>query len=159
MTTKANFDIWNGNEIKFSGQHRCVSCWDETLASAYGGPGHFGIDHLQTATGKARIDGLQSQNCDVDYETGDGACGAHPLDVCSEDAALAGLTTRLLSFDAGADYGAASAAMVGMGTDVTAVIRYDLTQPPPEGQMPSDPDEVLRWLRRQFGVSLNGARE
>ncbi|MHC5114908.1 MAG: nidogen-like domain-containing protein [Planctomycetota bacterium] len=158
ITTKANFDIWNMNEVKFSGQHRCVTCWDETLASAYGAPGHFGINHLQTNAGKARIDGIGSQVCDVDYD-GNGVCGNHPLDMCAVDAALTGLTTRLLSFDGGVDHGAASAAMVGMGADVTAFISYDLTLPPPEGQMPSDPDAVLRWLQRKLGISLDHLRK
>ncbi|NNM25241.1 MAG: choice-of-anchor E domain-containing protein, partial [Phycisphaerales bacterium] len=35
VTTKASFNVWNMNEVKFSGLHRCVTCWDETLASRY----------------------------------------------------------------------------------------------------------------------------
>ncbi|MCP5119171.1 MAG: hypothetical protein GY953_50870, partial [bacterium] len=72
VTTKAHFDVWNENEVKFSGAHRCVTCWDQTLLSAYDFPNHFLQFNLQTAVGMARIDGLASQDCDFDYDLSDG---------------------------------------------------------------------------------------
>lgn len=72
VKTKAIFDIWNSNEIRFSGTHRCVSCWDQTLLSLYGeianpqsadNPNHFLLDILQTDKGKARIDAEGSDVC------------------------------------------------------------------------------------------------
>jgi len=64
VTTKASFSIWNQNEVKFSGTHRCITCWDQTLLRDYDIPNHFLRDNLQTDKGKARIDGLASQLCD-----------------------------------------------------------------------------------------------
>jgi hypothetical protein len=148
VTTKAKFDIWNMNEIKFSELERCITCWDQTLGSDYETPNHFMIQQLQTDHGKARIDGLASQVCDVDIDPNDGTfppgdpCDPrpdesnHPDDVVSIDTPLAGLVARLLSFDGGADHGASGVTMVGLGDDGSAVIRYDLLPPPPEAGKP-----------------------
>ena len=63
--TKAKFDIWNQNEIRFSGTDRCISCWDQTLLSRYSPPNHFLIRNIHTQKARARIDGLASPSvCD-----------------------------------------------------------------------------------------------
>ncbi|MCP3903782.1 MAG: hypothetical protein GY715_09120 [Planctomycetes bacterium] len=125
VTTKADFSVFNGNEVKFSGAHRCVTCWDQTLLGDYGVPNHFLLQHLQTDHGKARIDGKASQVCDVDHDPGDGPLGAHPLDVISADAPLVALRAHFLVFDGGVDHGAGGIVAGGMGRDGTAIIRYD----------------------------------
>jgi len=61
--TKADFDIWNMNEVKFSGAEKCIWCWDQALLSNYPPPVHFLVGNLQTAKGKARIDGVSSTVC------------------------------------------------------------------------------------------------
>ena len=124
VTTKAHFDVWNMNEVKFSGAYRCITCWDQTLLSDYGIPNHFLIDTLQTAHGKARIDGLESQLCDE-----------LPL-FESEDAAILGIVFKILFFDGNneqtaVDLAAAGSNMFGMGTE-PAVVKYDELGPPPE---------------------------
>ena len=110
--------------MKFSGTHRCVSCWDQTLLSDYETPNHFLLQHLQTNHGKARVDGTASQLCDVDHDPDDGPLGAHPLDVISSDAALIGLRAHFLAFDGGAHHGAAGVVTGGMGRE-SATIEYD----------------------------------
>jgi len=125
VTTKADFSVWNGNEVKFSGTHRCVTCWDQTLLGDYDVPNNFPLQHLQTSNGKARLDGAESQVCDVDVDPDDGPLGSHPLDVVSSDAPLIALRAHFLVYDGGADHGAAGNMVGGMGHDGTAVIRYD----------------------------------
>jgi hypothetical protein len=115
LTTKAHFDVWNENEVKFSGAYRCVTCWDQTLLSFYGIPNHFLLETLQTNVGKARIDGLASQLCGP----------------TSVDAALLGVVATMLDFDAGDDFDAAGTNLTGMGTEA-AVIQWDTLGPPPE---------------------------
>ncbi|MCP3902333.1 MAG: right-handed parallel beta-helix repeat-containing protein [Planctomycetes bacterium] len=154
VTTKADVDIWNMNEIKFSETRRCITCWDQTLLSSYSVPNGFRFDILQTPHGKARIDGVASQQCDVDYVPGDGPIGTHPLDVVSQPAALLGVIARQLLFDGGADYGGAGANLVGLGYDASAEIRFDITGPPPEAQRPESPAKLLRRLERVFGVTI-----
>ena len=63
MSTKAKFDVWNQNEVKFTNMTRCITCWDQALVSTYDAPNHFWRTNLQSDKGKARIDGLQSSVC------------------------------------------------------------------------------------------------
>jgi hypothetical protein len=110
LTTKAHVTVWNANEVKFSGTHRCVTCWDQTLLRDYGVPNNFLLSHLQTNNGKARLDGRASEVCDVD--------------VFSVDAALIALRAHFLIFDGGLDHGAAGVMAGGMGGE-DATIKYD----------------------------------
>jgi hypothetical protein len=150
VTTKANFDIWNMNEVKFSGTHRCITCWDQTLISNYEFPNHMLVFNLQTAHGKARIDGHQAPiQCDVldDPET--------PEDesVTSVAAALLGVAARILIFDGGQRFGAAGYNLVGMGTQ-NAEIKYDVITGSQEAESaPQDPVKVLDWVEKAAGVS------
>ena len=59
-TTKADFWVWNQNEDS-SRTHHCFTCWDESLLSGLGGP--FVIDILQTDKGRARIEGIENEEC------------------------------------------------------------------------------------------------
>jgi hypothetical protein len=113
-TTKAKFDIWNSNEVRFSGTERCITCWDQTLLGDYEAPNHFLVENLQTDKGKARIDGMASTVC--------------PL---STDVPLLGVEAKFIEFING-DRAAAGSTMVGQGEDTTGVIRYDLIDEPEE---------------------------
>jgi uncharacterized repeat protein (TIGR01451 family) len=151
VTTKADFSIWNMNEVKFSETHRCITCWDQQLLSLYGTPNSFLLDHLQTDHGKARVDGKASQVCNVDVDPGDGAFppadpanpqpgeSNHPDDVVSQDAALLGVTARMLTFDgAGGDAGAAGSNMWVLGCQDAEVQADEMSSPPPEGGICED---------------------
>ena len=106
VTTKAHFDVWNENEVKFSGAYRCITCWDQTLLSNYGIPNHFILPHLQTQMGKARIEGLKSQLCDLNfdpandddfpYPPGPGD-PVDPRDIVSQDTSLLGVAAEQIS--------------------------------------------------------------
>jgi hypothetical protein len=144
VTTKADFDVWNMNEVKFSETERCITCWDQTLLSNYGTPNNFLLLHLQTAHGKARIDGKESQLCDYDADFNDGIfppvdpCNPtpdesnHPDDIVSSAEALLGVVARMLTIDGGADYAAAGTNLIGMGFDYNCSVEYDQSAPPPE---------------------------
>jgi len=129
-TTKANFDIWNSNEVKFSGTHRCITLWDQQLLRLYDGPNHFLRTNLQTNKGYARIDGLASEVCNTYDAQG------QPLMV-SEPAALLGVTLKILTFSGGNQVEAAGTTLTGAGLQV-GVIRYDPLAPPPELTSPAD---------------------
>ena len=60
FTTKADFWIWNQNEDSRRA-HVCFTCWDESLLSNLGGP--FVIENLQTDKGRARIEGIENEEC------------------------------------------------------------------------------------------------
>jgi len=117
VITKAKFDVWSMNEIKFSGTHRCVTGWDQALLSSYDAPNHFLIENLHTDKGKARIDGLASAWCEDSV--------AEPL---------LGVSAKLL-YDQGDSvydfWTTAGTNLAGMGTQ-GAQIFYDVTPVPPE---------------------------
>ena len=74
--TKAQFDIWNEDEVKFTGAYICFKCWLETTLDPYpivsSGAGtwrnfdKFGIDNLHTTMGFFRVTGVASTVCDTD---------------------------------------------------------------------------------------------
>jgi hypothetical protein len=157
LTTKAHFDIWNMNEVKFSGAYRCITCWDQWLLSQHGIPNHFLVGNLQTDKGKARIDGQQSQVCDFDWYIGDGPLGSHPLDVISQNAALLGVTAKYLDFQPGQGLAAKAAAgtnLHGMGAQ-NAVVQFDVLDPPSEALAPTEAilDEMLDAVERALDQS------
>ena len=132
FTTKAKFDIWNQNEVKFSGTERCITCWDQALLGQYELPNHFLRAHLQTNKGKARIDGMASIVCDEYGPQG------QPI-LLSVDAPLLGVAAKVLDFytSLAPDRGYAGLTLVGTGDEV-GVLRYDVLSPPPE-QSPAAP--------------------
>jgi hypothetical protein len=133
VVTKAHADIWNMNEVKFSGTYRCITCWDQALLQNYEIPNHFLVEHLQTDHGKARIDGVASPA------------------VCegSEDAALLGVAARLLTIDGGIDFATAGTNLHGMGTE-GALIRYDVVGPPPPGYPGLPPVDATKHELEEF---------
>ena len=127
ITTKAKFDIWNQNEVRFSGTERCITCWDQRLLSVYTlsgdptippGPNHFLVSSLQTDKGKARIDGIGSVLC--------------PFSV---NAAMLGVAAKQLSFACvqGVGYAEAGRTLVGQGEEAAAVL-YDIIMPPGQAE-------------------------
>ena len=136
VTTKAKFDIWNMNEVKFSNTERCITGWDQELLSVYEAPNSFLREHLQTNKGKARIDGMQSMLCPGSVE-----------------ASLLGVSMKLLGFNAGIDVGMAGNNLFGAGYQ-SGRIQYDPTdEPPPELVQPTQP------VGRSPELGSVGARE
>jgi hypothetical protein len=156
VTTKANFMIWNMNEFKLSELDQCITCWDQRLLSQYGIPNNFLLNNLQTNKGKAQIQGLESQLCDLDFDPGD-ACtqnaggpdvSCDPRDIESAAASLLGVAAKHLTFQSG-DYGRAGMNLIGAGTQ-SATIYYDLTgggNPPPE--RPEDDDFLMGPVKQR----------
>lgn len=113
--TVAIFDVWNENEIKFSGAHRCVVCWDATALFDYGTPNHFRIDTLQTDQGVARVNGEESPLCpDV-----------------TVPAAMIGIAARRLDSGAGA-FDVSGTVLIGAGAEPATMRHRGELPPPPE---------------------------
>ena len=149
VTTKARFDIWNQNEVRFSGTEKCLTCWDSALLSDYttgGVPNHFLASNLQTQLGFARVDGVGSAVCDVNGT-------AHKWGSPPTDAPLLGVMHKVLRFPVivedtpqggtgppngttglTVDYvGKSGRSLAGQGYE-GASIRYDIIEPPQEAQ-------------------------
>jgi hypothetical protein len=144
VTTKAHFDIWNMNERKLSNTRRCITCWDQSLLSLFNAPNTFLLANLQSDKGKARIDGKQADECEDNCFRGE---RGEPLPigdllellgdlfndidvVCSQDAALLGVASKILTFSGPANQRAlAGSPLVGMGVE-SATIQYDIIDPP-----------------------------
>jgi len=63
--TKAEIVVWDENENDHTGTYRCLDCWDQTLLSNYDPTNNFLKSLIQTDKGKARIDGVQADDCDA----------------------------------------------------------------------------------------------
>jgi hypothetical protein len=124
-TTKAKFDIWNQNEVKFSGAERCLTCWDQRLLGNWSLlANHFLRPNLQTNVGKARVNGEYSAV------------------VCGEDLnngaySLLGVISTRLSFDGGLRSADAGTNLFGMGYE-SATMWFDIMPPPAPGQRQRD---------------------
>jgi hypothetical protein len=127
VTTKAKFDIWNEDEVRFSGTDRCITCWDQTLLKNYDVPNHFLIESLHTARAKARVKGMASTNC--------------PFSV---DSPLLGVIMRKLSFveltrgsdQTALEFATARSAVTLRGQGLSdAVILNDIIARPQEAQI------------------------
>ncbi|MHC5003995.1 MAG: hypothetical protein ACYTJ0_12805, partial [Planctomycetota bacterium] len=123
VCTKADVDIWNMEEFKFSGTHRCVCCWDRASIADYDPPNNFLVDTLQTTKGRARIEGQASGLC---------ADGPSP----SRYAAMLGVAVRHVSFQFDLSRSTTAVNLPGRGIE-SAVIRYDPLGPPPESTLPA----------------------
>lgn len=127
VITKAKFDIWNQNEVKFSGTERCITCWDQAWLTRYDAPNHFLQWNLQTAKGKARIDGMASTVCEG--STAEPLLGVSmtALAFCSHANDNPDIPARTGGFV----FANAAKNLVGMGFDDTAVILADIVSEPP----------------------------
>lgn len=137
---KANFRIWNQNEVQFSGVERCLNAWDSTLLSQYVEPfipNALTLAILQTAKGKARIDGIGSAV----------VCGPNSI-----SAPLLGVAERQLTFQGG-NRESAGDTLVGLGSEFGQVIwkrpplpTEEPPPPPPPGGGGPTPDEGAQSL-------------
>ena len=134
--TKIMFDIWNMNEVKFSGTEYCVWSWDETLMSQIAPPNHFLLSALQTNKGQARINGVAS----------DVVCGAETE---SRNVPLVGVAAKILAFDD--DYGMAGMPLVGFGDENGWIGAGGVGSLPQPGVAAAEASHV-------DAQSLNGAR-
>ncbi|MGE0479227.1 MAG: hypothetical protein AB7Q17_02025 [Phycisphaerae bacterium] len=118
---KAQFAIWNQNEIRFSGTERCIESWDtfklEDTTGESGLRNHLRLEFLQTDKGKARIDGQRSTVCPPE----------RPDDPWL-NAPFLGVSWRLMEFGATMAQEIAGAHLVGVG-EQAGQINY-LNEPP-----------------------------
>jgi hypothetical protein len=117
--TKAVADIWNSNEVRFSGTERCIGCWDQTRLSLWAFSNHFLLNLLQTDKGKARIDGEGSSLCP-------GSVDAPLLGLSVKELTLAGFPAATMR---------TAVPLVGMGEE-SGRIWYDFVEPPDESTSP-----------------------
>jgi len=155
-TTKVEVEVWNEFESKFSGTRRCITCWDQTLLSNYvrsfAIPNYFLRETLRTDKGKARIDGLQSIECEIDEDDEE----MH-FKRLSHDAPLLGLSTKVLYFNGGADLAEACMNVVGMGEEI-GKIEYDVVPPFDELMGGETPARETTRDARPTGRTSRGTR-
>jgi hypothetical protein len=171
ITTKAHFDIWNANEEFRSGTTRCITCWDQTLLSAYsvgnGEDNNFMLLDLGTDKGKARIDGVASFECDnlfVPPDLEDAILQyllLHDREGCyytindSQNASLLGVAAKVLAFSGGAT-GRTWAGMnlVGSGQE-SAQIYYDVPSGPETATDGSGRPGTVSSVRSTLGTKTS----
>ena len=162
VTTKANITVWNENEAQFTGLHRCISCWDQTLLSLYTDQGianHFLRSNLQTDKGKARIDGIESMVCDVDFDPDNnddfpfpprGGDDRDDRDILSEDAAILGVAAKFLTFGNGVKFDQSGLNLIATGRESASIKYDDVDGSPPSAEQPADEQpQIMRWLDEQ----------
>lgn len=76
--TKAKFDVWNANEVKFTGSYQCLKCWYEGILEGIGlvdktglGGGNFSLASLRTYANRLRVQGIASTVCNNKFLTTD----------------------------------------------------------------------------------------
>ncbi|MBW7906256.1 MAG: hypothetical protein LC135_04755 [Phycisphaerae bacterium] len=111
IRTKAKYNIWNAEELSYETEY-CFNCWDCRRFSSIGGI--LLVENLQTANGRAVIDGQESPVCGPDTSP-------NPL---------LGVALKFMTFDNG-QVTAAGETLPGMGVE-PALIRYDIPEPPEE---------------------------
>lgn len=62
--TKLKYDIWNEDEVKYTGAYQCIKCWFEGyLHHSQNGGEKFTYEGLHTSKGRLRITGVASTVC------------------------------------------------------------------------------------------------
>jgi hypothetical protein len=117
--TKAKYFIWNAEEISYAAEY-CVECWSQRLLSNVGGI--FLVENLQTANGRAVIDGEYSTVCDFPDD---------PNNLFNIASPLLGLAVKVMTFDNG-DVTTAGETLSGQGSEA-GIIYFD---PGQEGYAP-----------------------
>ncbi len=118
--TRVVADIWNQNEIRFSGASRCFCSWDQTLLSEFNGPtiagNHFVRDNIQTDRGKARFNGS-------------GGAGGYGCDFGTQPAPLLGVAQQIVSFlTPEGDVETTTVGLAGIGAEA-GQLNYALVDP------------------------------
>jgi hypothetical protein len=145
VLTKVDADIWNEFESKFSGARRCICMWDQTMLSDWvrtvSIPNHFTRTALRTDSGKARLDGVESLECD--YEMLCGPTALQKRRICeqyepaggvqfdSENAAILGLASKHMEFMPSGRRATSGLSLAGAGEE-PALIRYNVQVGPEE---------------------------
>lgn len=139
--TKAKFDVWNENEVKFTGAYQCLKCWFEgclqelgTAAGPRGGRGgrNFTWQGLHTTMGRLRVQGVASAGCRGVFKTrGVDPCWTDPSDTDYQGQVAAPLLGLMVTE---VDFGAAllSGMAVGAGTGAPTHILWDYDALPEE---------------------------
>jgi hypothetical protein len=127
-------EVWNENEVKFSGTKRCVTRWEDAQLTSWEAPRHWDAATIGTNIGSFRLDAKAHPNCSVSH---DGETRA------SSDEAVLGLIRRHVGA------GAANSTIRVMGME-SAAITLPLDDQPEEAGW----GEVERLLE-EFGVELN----
>jgi hypothetical protein len=141
LTTRATFNVYNENEIKFSGTHRCVTGWDGTLLSDYGAPNTFRVEVLQTDQAWARIDGVASVECTE-----------------SQDAALLGVASRRLAFEEDFADDATGSSLAGQGSQSAIVRAGPYTECLIDQYQPLSPVYMAGFSQTDLAQSFKPAR-
>jgi hypothetical protein len=70
--TKLQFDVWNEDEVKFTGAFECADSWHETRLSGDldAGAGTFSLESLGTPAARYRVQGVTSTQCPDARATG-----------------------------------------------------------------------------------------
>lgn len=143
--TKAKFDLWNENEVKFTGAYQCMKCWFEgylqdlgTAEGPLGGAGgaKFTLQGLHTTVGRLRVQGVASTVCRGAFTTT--GTGGTTSDSCWTDSSdtklrgqratpLLGLMITDAVFDGG--HGFLSNTGIGAGTGASVDILWDPAEP------------------------------
>ena len=138
--TKAKFDVWNENEVKFTGAYQCIKCWFEgelddlgTLDKRWGTFTGFGGDKftfgaLRTEVARFRVQGVASSVCKGKFMDG-------KTDLCPNGAAPSPLLGVLLFNEyLGPSYSipVLGIAPTGAGLDGSGFIQWDTAGSTPE---------------------------
>ena len=65
--TKWQFDVWNADEVKFTGAFECADSWHETIfgADLDAAPQNFAVETIGTGGGRFRAQGVKSSQCET----------------------------------------------------------------------------------------------
>jgi hypothetical protein len=64
--TKLQFDVWNGDEIKFTGAYECADSWHElAFGDVDAASGNFLLSNLGTLAARYRVQGVKSTECET----------------------------------------------------------------------------------------------
>jgi hypothetical protein len=146
--TKAKFDVWSENEVKFTGAYQCLKCYFEGYLSELSRPrgGFGGLKFtwlgLRTTVGRLRVQGIASTVCQNVFTT-EGADG-QPVDQCWNDPVdiqyrgqvatpLLGMITTEVTFSGHQTLIGATA--FGAGTGAPAHILWDYADLPSENSI------------------------
>lgn len=136
FTVKAEVEIFNQNESKFSGTRKCITCWNQTLLSEYVDddsiPNHFVVTKLGTDKGQARITSVFSDECRNVVRTITGQPPVPPVMLLTPGPFL-GVSNKVMSFNAGERIEHAGTTLPGAGAR-DGVIFYDVVYPSDGGE-------------------------
>jgi hypothetical protein len=142
--TKLKFDIWNENETKYTGAHRCIKCWYEGWLAEIESPGpprgfgfgsdKFTYDGLHTFIARFRVTGVASSVCNNKFRTPD-TVYAPGTDKCKGgqvNSPLLGVLWHEIQFATGEDPMLIGTTPHHAGADGTGFVLWDVQGGYPE---------------------------